>query len=74
MVDIFNDKNNVFLITIAVIAVGCGVIMGWIRDQKIGDYDNLCFVPLIIGFIFVFIFAHYHNKVIDEKYGKIKKE
>lgn len=53
------------------IAMGCGIAMGYVGNYV--DDPNMVFIPLLIGFVFVYFFLRYFDKKNDEKYGKIEE-
>ncbi len=56
---------------VGIVAVLCGIAMAYM--ERHGDDLNMAFVPLIIGFVFIFAFFYLIEKRGNDKYGKIKE-
>ncbi|MBR6038249.1 MAG: hypothetical protein IKP53_05925 [Candidatus Methanomethylophilaceae archaeon] len=56
---------------VGVIAVLLGVAMAYIERHS--DDLNLAFIPLILGFVAIFVFFFLIEKRGNDRYGKIKE-
>lgn len=56
---------------VGVIAVLLGVAMAYIERHN--DDLNLAFIPLLLGFVAVFVFFFLIEKRGNDRYGKIKE-
>ncbi|MBO4763867.1 MAG: hypothetical protein J5485_04545 [Candidatus Methanomethylophilaceae archaeon] len=56
---------------VGVIAVLLGVAMAYIERHN--DDLNLAFIPLILGFVAIFVFFFLIEKRGNDRYGKIKE-
>lgn len=56
---------------VGVIAVLLGVAMAYLERHN--DDLNLAFIPLILGFVAIFVFFFLIEKRGDDRYGKIKE-
>ena len=56
---------------VGVIAVLLGVAMAYLERHN--DNLNLAFIPLILGFVAIFVFFFLIEKRGNDRYGKIKE-
>ena len=56
---------------VGTIAVILGIAMAYIERHN--DDLNLAFIPLILGFVAVFVFFYLIEKRGNDRYGKIKE-
>ena len=56
---------------VGVIAVLLGVAMAYLERHN--DDLNLAFIPLILGFVAIFVFFFLIEKRGNDRYGKIKE-
>ena len=65
------DTISKAIAAVGVIAVLLGVAMAYIERHN--DDLNLAFIPLILGFVAIFVFFFLIEKRGNDRYGKIKE-